>query len=70
MWLCIKSLAITSHELWPKTTALYLKPVVVDGMVDGKGGENGGSAIYSFVNYSLWQDQDALLMSARERVKG
>ena len=51
-------------------TALYLKTVVVDGMADGKGGENGGSEIYSFVNYSLWQDQDALLLLARERVKG
>ena len=44
--------------------------MVVDEMEDGKGGENGGSVIYKTVNYSLWQDQDALLMSARGRVKG
>ena len=40
------------------------------GMEDGKGGENEGSGIYSFVNYNLWQDQDALLMLARGRVEG
>lgn len=51
---------------YDQKTALYLKTVVVDGM--GKGGENGGSEVYSFVNYRLWQDQDASPMAAAGRV--
>ena len=34
----------------------------------GKEGENGGSEVYSFVNYRLWQDQDASPMAAAGRV--
>ena len=34
----------------------------------GKGGGDGGNELYSFVNYSLWKDHDALPMVAGGQV--